>query len=397
MTSSVRPGELLTLDVERVGQGGVCVARHDGLVVFVRGALPDEQVTATVTQVNSRFLRADTVDVLRPSQFRVVPPCRYAGECGGCDWQHADMDYQRELKARVVREHLGHLGGVAMVNGRPLAELQVAAISDSPLRWRTRNRFQITSPRGVGMFRARSTSVVDVDDCLIAMEGAVHAARQAIPLVSSLGKREVSLVSHTPTDHTVVDSRGGPITSESVKGRTFRIHASSFWQVHRGAPASLVDAVASYATLSAGESVADLYSGSGLFSGCLAPEVGEQGRVVAVESAVDAVRDARRSLADLPQVELVTADVADWLVGNRDVFDVVLLDPPRAGLGLNSVPHLARAARRAIVYVACESSALARDCAALRGQGWDMTSLTCLDLFPMTHHVESVALFVRVG
>jgi tRNA/tmRNA/rRNA uracil-C5-methylase (TrmA/RlmC/RlmD family) len=202
-------------------------------------------------------------------------------------------------------------------------------------------------------------------------------------------------VSHAAFAHTVVDSRGGPIIEESVGGRTFRVHASAFWQVHREAPAAFVSTVSEFADLSAGESLADLYSGSGLFAGCLAAAVGESGRVVAVESVVDAVRDARRSLSDLPHVELVTADVNRWLAENTEVFDVVVLDPPRAGLGLASVPDVARAARRSLVYVACEPSALARDCAALAGHGWRLTRLRCLDAFPMTSHLECIALFER--
>lgn len=388
--SELRPGGTITVDVEGVGNGGVCIARYDGKVVFLRHALPGEQVVAEVTQVNAKFVRADVTKVLTPSRHRVPEPCPYASACGGCDWQHATVDYQRELKAMVIAEQMQHLGGVHAVNGKPWHDFRVQSLHHADFRWRTRNRYQKTGDDTLGMFLARSKATVEIDDCLIAMPGAVEAARSALPLVA----REVAVVSHADGTHTVVDSRGGPIIHEAVAGRTFHIHGASFWQVHRDAADTFVEHVLRMANLQPGETVADLFAGAGLFAAHLALAVGDVGTVVAVESGVDAVRDARRSLSDLPQVHLKTADVATWLA-SAGSFHVIVLDPPRAGAGLDAIADVARVAERAIVYVACEPSALGRDTGRLRELGWELAELVAIDAFPMTSHVECIALFYR--
>lgn len=383
----MRPGDLVTVLVTGVGNGGVCIARYDGQVVFLRGALPGERVTARVTQANSKFLRAQVVEVLEASEHRVEPPCRYASMCGGCDWQHVAVDHQRVLKADVVREQMSHLGGV---QDEAMWEVfRVQALEPDALRWRTRNKFQRASPDSLGMFQSRSKVLVEIEDCLLAMPGATTVARDALPYVQG----DVAVVSAADGTHVVVDGRGGPIMTEQVKDRTFRIHASSFWQVHRQASASLVDHVVGLCGLQRGQSAFDLYSGAGLFAAFLAEEVGEQGSVVAVESGIDAVRDARRSLSDLAHVELVTSDVGQWVARRREGCDVVVLDPPRAGAGSQVIADVARLARSRIVYVACEPSALARDTALLASHGWQLRDLVGIDAFPMTSHVECVAMF----
>ena len=149
------------------------------------------------------------------------------------------------------------------------------------------------------------------------------------------------------------------------------------------------------ARLKSGDRLLDLYSGSGLFAASLAHEVGDQGVVVGVETSVDAVRNARRSCSDLGNLELVTADVARWINTCTDQFDVVVLDPPRAGAGKQVIDRIAQLATRVIVYVACEPSALARDTAFLAESGWVLESLVGLDAFPMTAHVECIGRFVR--
>jgi len=386
-------GDLITVEVTNVANGGFCIARHNGQAVFVRHALPGEKVVVEVTEINKRYLRADAVEILVASDHRVEPPCTYAGVCGGCDFQHADLGYQRELKAQVIREQLGHLGGVMQVNGKPLDEFTVQPLTqrESGLHWRTRNRFARLGDIAVGMKMPRSHSVVEIDDCLIAVEDAVPLAQSAL----HIGQGDITTAQSALGQHVVVDARGGPWLDEVVDTRTWRIHASSFWQVHKDAPAKFVEVVRGMASLQQGESVLDLYSGSGLFAASLASDVGESGDVVAVESSIDAVRDARRSCSDLSQLELITSDVAKWVAQCDEEFDVVVLDPPRAGAGLNVISDVARLAKRSVVYVACDPSSLGRDTKYLSDLGWTMTSLVGLDAFPMTAHVECIARFTR--
>jgi len=390
----VRIGDTIELEIFRVANGGFCIARHDGKVVFVRHSLPGERVVAEITDITAKFYRADAIEILEASKDRVEPPCQFSLQCGGCDWQHASVSAQRELKSAVVREQLGHLGKIVEVNGKPLEEFEVEALSatETGLRWRTRNRFASIGDFGVGMRMPRSHSVVEIDDCLIAVEGAVALAESAI----HLGEPEIQTAQSSTGQHVVVDGRGGPWLDERVGDRSWRIHASSFWQVHKDAPGVFVEAVRKFAALQPGQSVLDLYAGSGLFAASLCADVGERGSVVAVESSIDAVRDARRSCSDLPQIDLVTSDVNKWLSANKnEKFDVVVLDPPRAGAGAAVIEKVADMAKYAIVYVACDPSSLARDTALLASAGWMMRRLRGFDAFPMTSHVECVAAFVR--
>ena len=389
----IHPGDLIEVRVEKVANGGFCIARYQGKVVFVRHALPGELVQAEVTDITKKFLRADAIEILETSEHRTEAPCPVAGLCGGCDWQHVTLDYQRELKSQVVREQLSHLGRVDFVNGLPLSEFTVQPLTahETGLRWRTRNRYARTGPESVGMRMARSHAAVEIADCLIAVEGSVDLALQGLRFAQD----DIATASSSTGEHVIVDGRGGPWLEERVDNRSWRIHASSFWQVHREAPQRLVEVVREMARLKSGDRLLDLYSGSGLFAASLAHEVGDQGVVVGVETSVDAVRNARRSCSDLGNLELVTADVARWINTCTDQFDVVVLDPPRAGAGKQVIDRIAQLATRVIVYVACEPSALARDTAFLAESGWVLESLVGLDAFPMTAHVECIGRFVR--
>jgi len=389
----VRVGDLVELTVDKVANGGFCIARHNGQVVFLRHGIPGEQVRAEITDISKKFLRADVVEVLAASEHRVAAPCTYSGTCGGCDWQHVDLAHQRELKSQVVREQLSHLGGVTHVNGMPLADFAVIALSpnETGLRWRTRNRYARIGDVSLGMKMTRSHTVVEIEDCLIAVEGSVALAQEKI----HVGRGDISTAQSATGQHVVVDQRGGPWLDETVGDRSWRIHAGSFWQVHKDAPKVFVETVRRFANLRLGDKALDLYAGAGLFAASIAADVGEKGEVVAVESVIDSMRDARRSCSDLPQMDLITADVSKWTTQIDEDFDVVILDPPRAGAGLEVITELNRITKRSIVYVACEPSALGRDAKYLADAGWSMTQLVGLDAFPMTGHVECIALFER--
>jgi tRNA/tmRNA/rRNA uracil-C5-methylase (TrmA/RlmC/RlmD family) len=393
----IEVGAELELEIGQVAHGGHCVARHRGQVVFVRHALPGELVVAEVTSRTSRFLRADAVRVLRAAPGRVEPPCALArpGGCGGCDWQHADVVTQRDLKTAVVREQLDRLGGVVV-------DVEVEEVPGTPdgLGWRTRERFTVDPETSrLGLHRHRSPEVQPLDTCPIAS-----------PLVlgtgvlerSWAGSRSVAVAASATTGDTavVVDDvpRGRRRVRERAAGREWKVDASGFWQVHPAAPEVLVEAVRAAAAVRPADQALDLYSGVGLFAAVLAEGVGPAGRVDAVESSATAVRDARRNLHDLPVVRLRHGDVEGWLVDEAsETYDVVVLDPPRSGAGREILGHLARRTARRIVYVACDPAALARDVRTLAELGWGLGGLRAFDLFPMTHHVECVAWFTPVA
>jgi tRNA/tmRNA/rRNA uracil-C5-methylase (TrmA/RlmC/RlmD family) len=348
-------GERYDAAVGPVAHGGHCVARlPEGRVVFVRHALPGERVVLEVTEGTDgdRFWRADAVEVLEPSPDRVQPPCPFSGpgRCGGCDFQHVALARQRSLKADVVSEQLERLAGLQV-------EVTVEEVPGLPphehdgLRWRTRQRFVELPGERHGMRKHRSHDVVEVDDCLIA--GA-------------------------PTDHV-------------VRGVQLEVEDAGFWQVHPGAPEVLVETVLDQLQPRAGETVLDLYAGVGLFARFLAEVTGSRG-VTLVESDERACGHATRNV---PGATVLRGDVAVVLGGlSPDPVDLVVLDPPREGARRPVVEAVVARRPRAVAYVACDPAALARDLRTFAEHGYALDRLRALDLFPMTHHVECVALLV---
>jgi tRNA/tmRNA/rRNA uracil-C5-methylase (TrmA/RlmC/RlmD family) len=388
-------GTELEVDVGPVAHGGHCVARHEGRVVFVRHALPGERVRAVVTEgtATSSYWRADAVTVLTASPDRVEPPCPWAGpgRCGGCDFQHVTPEAQRRLKAEVVREQLARLAGL----DREVVVEEVPG-ADGGLGWRTRVRWAVDDAGGPGLRAHRSHEVVPVDHCRIAHplvdEAGVTGRRwpgvATIDVSASVATGEVLVL---PDGRPGYRSTGAAVT-ERVGGRDFRVTGGGFWQVHPGAAQTLLDAVLVGLEPRPGDHVLDLYCGVGLFAGPLAERVGAGGRVSAVESDRRAVADARHNLADLPQVRVESGRV-DHVLRRRHHrrSDLVVLDPPRSGAGRAVVRLLARLGARRIAYVACDPAALARDLEELAANGYRLASLRAYDLFPMTHHVECVA------
>jgi tRNA/tmRNA/rRNA uracil-C5-methylase (TrmA/RlmC/RlmD family) len=378
------------LDVERVAHGGVCVARaDDGRVVFVRHTLPGEQVRVQVTEERRSYLRADAVEVLRPSPARVVPPCPWAGpgRCGGCDWQHVALDEQRRLKALVVQEQLRRLAGIER-------DVLVEAVpgDDRGLGWRTRVRFAVDPAGRAGLRRHRSHHIEPIGDCLIA-----HPAIDAAGIVAAdwAGCDEVEVEVTSTGDRAVAPSPGRPTPSsvgEVVEGTSWLLPVGGFWQVHPGAVATLRGVVDEFTAVTAGERCLDLYAGVGVFADVLARRGGVQS-VTAVESDRRAVAAGR---AALPDVEFAAARVEQWLRSDSRPADVVVLDPPRKGAGPTVMTAIAARAPRCICYVACDPAALARDVNTASEQGYGLTRLRAFDLFPMTAHVECVALLERV-
>lgn len=376
-----------------MAHGGHCVARHEGQVVFVRHALPGEVVLAEITDVGprGRYVRADVREVTVPSKDRVVPPCRFAGVCGGCDWQHASLAAQRRLKAAVVEEQLRRLGKVE----RSVIVEELAGHTDG-LGWRTRVSFAVDSQGHPGFRRHRSHEVVPVDKCAIAhpLVSAAAVTDQRWP-----GADHVDVAASVATRRTTVsvDGKAAEPLRESAAGRQWRVSGGGFWQVHPLAADTLVATVLEQLSPALGEHAIDLYAGVGLFAGALAAHLGPGGRVDVVEASGIAAADAGTNLSDLPTVHIHETSVDRYLAKTPlRHCDLVVLDPPRAGVGRTVLERVARLGPRAISYVACDPAALGRDVAYLADLGYGLTKLAAFDLFPMTHHVECVASFQPV-
>jgi tRNA/tmRNA/rRNA uracil-C5-methylase (TrmA/RlmC/RlmD family) len=393
-------GERYDVEVGPVAHGGHCVARHEGRVIFVRHTLPGERVRVQVTDGDeqSRFLRADAVEVLEASPDRVPPPCPWSGpgRCGGCDFQHVALPAQRALKAAVVREQLQRLAGLDV----PVTVEPVPGDRDG-LGWRTRLQFAVARDGTAGLRRHHSHEVVPVDVCPIGHPDLPEVGTRRWPGAGAVE----AIVSATGEQLRIVEERGRPsydgprVLHEHAAGRDWEVSGSGFWQVHPGAADALVDAVVGALDPAPGEHAVDLYSGVGLFSAALAERVGDAGRVVAVEGDRTAVEDARRNLTDLPQVEHLVDRVDRALAGGSvgGGIDLVVLDPPRTGAKRAVVGAVCDLEPRSVAYVACDPAALARDVAIFAERGYRLAGLRAFDIFPMTHHVECVALLERTG
>lgn len=428
-------GERYEVEVGAVAHGGGhCVARHEGRVLFVRHALPGERVIAQVTEgtTKSRFLRADAVEILEPAKDRIAPPCPFSGpgKCGGCDWQHVTPGGQRKLKVQVLTEQLAKLAGLTPVEagwdgsvepvGGKLPAGEVPA-------WRSRVQYAVDPATGkVGLRKHRSHDLQPIDRCLIAAPGITELGIESrewpgvasVDAIAANGSsdRQVVLVPRPGAQLPIVEldkpvsiSRidehegfhrvhGRTFVREVAVGRTWRVSNGGFWQIHPEAPDTLVNAVLDGLDPQYGENALDLYCGVGLFAGALADRVGEEGAVLGIESGKQAVADARHNLAALENVR-IECDKVESLLPRTGITatDLIVLDPPRAGAGRETVAHLVGLEARRIAYVACDPAALARDLAFFREGGYRPVSLRAFDLFPMTHHFECVAILEPAG
>jgi tRNA/tmRNA/rRNA uracil-C5-methylase (TrmA/RlmC/RlmD family) len=429
-------GEVLDLEISGVAHGGWCVARDDGgRVVFVRHALPGERVRARITGATASFARADAVEVLRASPDRVAPRCPHAhpGGCGGCDWQHADLTAQRRLKAEVIAGQLRRIAGL----DREVTVEPVAG-DDGGLGWRTRVRFTVGPGGTAGLLAHRSHEVIEVGDCPIAhplvrapaVTGRNWAPARSVEVVVSPASGERALIvapgpaagpgggsgpaaglaGEADTVLAAVkgdgQAGGGRLTTlagrgslrQHAAGRSWRVSAGAFWQVHPGAADALTKAVLDVLRPRPGEVALDLFCGAGLFAGALAAAVGPDGAVVAVDADRAAVRDARHNLRGTPWARVHAADAAAALArGGWPPAALAVLDPPRTGVPRRVIERLlapgdgTASGLRAVAYVSCDPATLARDIAVFAGLGWRLDGLRAFDIFPMTHHVECVA------
>lgn len=386
-------GDRISVTIEKIAHGGHFIARHEGAVIFVRHAIPDEVCTIEITSVGTSFNRADVISVESTSSDRVSAPCRYAHRqgCGGCDFQHIRPARQRELKSDVITEQFARIAKMEI-------SVEVEEVS-APLGWRTRCAAVTTKAGALGFYQSRSHSIVPVDDCRILvpeMKFAELSARgakadQRIEIsLSNTGERTIA--SANTREETPVRTSDGPdVAHYEIAGRVLEVSQKSFWQSHKDAPRVLTEVVKEFAQVLPGDHVLDLYGGVGLFTAALLTEVGSEGSINLVEGSKSATADARRNFAQDPNVSVHTGDVAK-ILPRFSQANVVVLDPPREGAGKEVIAECARLLPRTIVYVACDPAALARDVSYLREYGYALQQLRSFDLFPMTHHIECVAL-----
>jgi tRNA/tmRNA/rRNA uracil-C5-methylase (TrmA/RlmC/RlmD family) len=392
--TTLEKGQKITVTIEKVAHGGHFIARYEGAVIFVRHGIPGEECEIEISSVGSSFNRADVLQVLSASPDRVSAPCRYAHRngCGGCDFQHIALPRQRNLKSDVITEQFSRIAKMDI-------QVEVEEVS-GPLGWRTRCSAVTTKNGALGFYQARSHKIVPVDDCRIlvpemkfaelAQRGAKGEQKIEIT-ISNTGERTIA-TAPSGDESPMRISDGPDIAHYTVGANSFEVSQKSFWQSHKDAPRILTDAVLQYAEPAMGDRVLDLYGGVGLFAASFLDAIGPDGSVDIVEGSKSATADASRNFAGVDNVKTHTGDVAR-LITRFSSADVIVLDPPREGAGKDVIEHCVALKPRTIVYVACDPAALARDTAYLREGGYDLVAMRAFDLFPMTHHIESVAQF----
>jgi hypothetical protein len=387
--SSLKVGDRITVEIGPIAHGGHFIARHKGQVIFVRYGITGEEAVVEITSTSSKLARGDAIEILKASEDRVVPPCKYAvpGGCGGCDFQHIEISAQLELKRSVIREQFSRLGRIEI-------DLDVLPVEPTNgLHWRTRMDFAISTNGKPGLYSARSKEVTEIDKCLIAVEAINDPTMFARNwkgedrlevAVSSSGEKNVSRGGR---------SISGPTQLHEVVGEhTYEISPTSFWQSHSAAPQTLTKLVMDLMALRPGDQVCDLYGGVGLFTAPMAEDVGDIGKVHLIESSHRATQDALKIFEKKKNVVVHSGRVEQKLpLINR--VDVILLDPPRTGAGEMVIKQMLAKKPRTIVYVSCDPASMARDARALEEGGYHLNHIVGFDLFPMTQHVECVARF----
>ena len=388
--------ELVRID-KVVAEGDGLGRLSDGRVVFVEGGLPGELVRISIVKQSRDYARAVVEAIVEASPERVEPPCPHVAEgCGGCDLQHASSALQRSIKVDIVRESLTRLGGLASVDVRTTWFV-------SRVGRRTTMRVARTSDGGVGFRRRRRHDVVPIDRCLVVRPELNEWFGRIQP---SNGVDEVTLRTSVASGESGVwwepagldvdgvwNAEVGPTARlrERVGGRDLEVSMASFFQSSPDAAADIVSAVSAALgdrSLWPEGPFVDLYGGIGLFAITVAPDDRE---VIVVEANPIACDDARRNLRGR-RATVVTSRVEDWTAVPAAV---VVADPARDGLRAGGVGVIDRTGTDVLALVSCDPASLGRDARLLGEAGFDLEWVEVLDPFPHTHHVETVARFVR--
>lgn len=358
----MRAGDEITITPTELVAGGAAIARVDGFPIFATNVYPGDVAVVRLLEVKKGFAHADLVRLIEPSALRRAVPCPVANECGGCDWTSLRLDKQLEAKQRILTESLRRIGKIDPATLPPIE------IHPSPLNYRLRSRLHRDGGK-VGFYAMRTNDVV-----------------QLPPECEVVGLR----TREEPRDGEMWEVDGKLVSEGEMTIDGYHVTTDAFFQVNRHLLATMRRLVSDIATRAAKKDTAiDLYSGVGFFSRPLAEIFGS---ITAVEGAEAAHECAKRNVQG--NVTLVHASV-EWWVERMPRADFVFLDPPRSGARRNVIDAIATRAKEMVCFLACDPVTFARDASRLIASGWRLASLDLLDLFPNTHHVETLASFER--
>ncbi len=383
-------GETLDVKIEKIVPNGLGLAFAENLTVFVALSAKGDKLRVKVNQIKGKTAFAEIVEIIEPSADRTEPRCPYFGRCGGCDFQQLKYEAQLEAKIGILRDSLTRIG---KINYEP--EIPIIA-SPKPYEYRSRAQWHVdTRKKKIGYFQRKTHEIIDVETCPIIVPELAEILTELretivwesfwseiVEIETASADGEVSIYSTEimePTDE----------ISFAANGENYLHDATSFFQGNPFLIEPLIEAAVSGAN---GETALDLYCGVGLFTLPLARNfqkvIGVEGYEKAVDFAEKNVEQAR-----LSNVEFKRENVGEWLKENAEMLkntDFVLLDPPRAGTEKETIESLLKISPKHISYVSCEPSTLARDLKILMENSYSIDSITAFDLFPQTHHVETV-------
>ncbi len=407
----------IELELTTVANLGQALGRHEGKVVFAPGGLPGERVRVRLLEDRKRWARGELVEVLDASPDRVEPPCPYYGLCGGCHWQHADYPAQLLYKQQVVVEQLRRLGRLRDAPVRPALGMS------EPWFYRNHVQFTATESGALGFQAAGSHDVVPIDRCLL-----LHPLLDEMHAVLDLDWPELRRLilragTHTGeqmcvfeaedddapelevdlplscllrlSDGTDVVLIGSGAYHEVLHDMTYRVSASSFFQVNTEQAEVLLDVVHAYLDPRPADTLLDLYCGVGVIGLSVADQVGQ---VIGIEDHPVAIADAHanaREIASAARVRFLQGQAEATLPDLTEAVSKVVLDPPRAGCAPEVLRALFRLQPERIVYVSCDPATMARDAPSLVEGGYRLLEVQPIDMFPQTYHVETVSLWRR--
>ena len=374
----------MRLNIEKLVYGGDGLARSEGRVVLLPFVLPQEEVEAAVERAKNDLLRGHVTEVLTRSPLRVQPHCPYFYRCGGCQYQHMTYEAQLEQKRSILREVLRRVGKIDY-------DGEIEVIAGEP--WQYRNRAQLRIENAaIGYFEFGSHHLCPIDHCPISspkLNEVIGALSRELPKLPRF-TTELELFTNETEVQFLTSDRVPPAaralfdvfgTTAPITYSGFRVSRNSFFQVNRFLVERLVEAAL---VGSEGEHAIDLYAGVGLFSRTLAAHFA---RVTAVEAAASAHRDLQ---FNVPAAIAIHATAEEYLKEVGEPPAVILADPPRSGLGKQTVAEFIRIRAPQLRIVSCDPATLARDLRALVAGGYRIDSVTLVDLFPQTFHLETV-------
>ena len=400
--------------------GGECIARlSDGRTAFVPLGIPGEQVEIEITEDKDRFVRGRIVNTLVPSPDRVPPPCPYFGVCGGCHFQHMMQPVQAEMKLQILRDQLQRIG---KINQPPILGL---ITGEKAWNYRNQLQFHPTKTGKLGFMDRSGRQPIEISTCLLAMQG-IADTWPMVDLAPEPGLRrvvfredsdgEVMLVLEgededppemeiqLPISAAYLDGGGRSVNLAgedqlryTVAGRELWVSPESFFQVNLEIAERMVQELSARLELTPNTEVLELYSGVGLFSQILAERAGN---LVAIETSPSACFDFAENLDSFENVSLyegAVEDVLPALVGSLPRPELVLLDPPRAGLHPRARQALLALKPVRIAYISCDPSTLARDLKEFIAAGYELDSVQAFDMFPQTYHIESISILKKAN